>query len=58
MIFSPITCKKHWSITKQVIKNMIKILNNEEKTKKIYEEIDKQSKQVNPFYLIKKFVNN
>jgi hypothetical protein len=58
MTFCPITNKKHWSLTKQTVENILKILDDKEKTKKLYEEIDKQSKQTNPFYLIKKLVNS
>ena len=58
MIFSPISNKKHWNLTKNTVDNILKILEDEEKTKKINEEIEKQTKQLNPFNLIKKFAHN
>lgn len=57
MTFSPISCKRHWSLSKETIDNILKVLDNKEKINKVYDEIDKQNKQVNPFYLIKKVLN-
>lgn len=57
MTFSPITCKRHWSLTKETTENILKILNDDKKKAKVYETIDKENKQSNPFYLIKKVLN-
>lgn len=56
MTFCPITNKKHWNITQQIAEDILKILDSPEKTKQIYDEIEKEKKNVNPFYLIKKVV--
>lgn len=58
MTFCPISNKKLWNMTQKVAEDIIKALDNEEKKKQIYEEIDKQNKNVNPFYLIRKIVNS
>jgi hypothetical protein len=57
MTFSPITNKRHWNLSKEVIENIIKILDDKDKKVKIYDVIDKENKQSNPFYLIKKVLN-
>ncbi len=56
MTFCPITNKKNWNFTQQIAEDVLKILDNPEKTKQIYAEIEKANKNFNPFYLIKKFV--
>lgn len=57
MTFSPITNKRHWNLSKEVIEGIIKILDDKDKKVKIYDLIDKENKQSNPFYLIKKVLN-
>ncbi len=56
MTFCPITNKKLWNFTQQIAQDILKILDSPEKTKQVYDEIDRESKNVNPFNLIKRFV--
>jgi hypothetical protein len=54
MTFSPISNRKHWNLTKHTVENILKISDNKEKINQINKELEDQTKQLNPFYLIKK----
>lgn len=53
-ILCPNTNKKFWDIVPLTIKNILKIIDNQEIQNKILNDLDKTDINVNPFYLIKK----
>ena len=54
-ILSPISTKRHWNLNKEMLGDIKKIIHNESIVKKIYSDIDKENKMINPFFLIKKY---
>jgi hypothetical protein len=57
-IVCPNTNKKFWDITKMTIKNILKIIDNNEIREKIQKDIEQSDINANPFYFIKKNLNN
>lgn len=55
-ILCPNTNKKFWNISISTIKNILNIMDNEEIQKKIYSYLENAEININPFYLIKKFL--
>jgi len=53
-IVCPNTNKKFWNITKNTIKNILSIIDNDEIRNKIQKEIEQSEININPFYFIKK----
>ena len=53
VLLSPISNKKLWSIKTTTIKNMLSVLKNPNKVKKISDEIELNEKYVNPFFILK-----
>jgi len=56
-LLCPTTNKKYWNIFSSSINNLLEISKDQEKVKKIYEELDRDDKHINPFYLLKKYFN-
>lgn len=54
-LLSPISTKRHWNLNKEMFDDIKNIIDKEDIVKKIYEDIDKENKIVNPFFLIKKY---
>ncbi len=55
IVLSPVNGKKFWNLDKEGFEMIYSILQDEEKVKKIDDEIDIEKKAVNPFFLIKKY---
>ncbi len=54
-VLSPMGGKKFWNMDIETINCLLKLSKDQEKLKKIDQEIDEKNKAVNPFFLIKKY---